>query len=451
MAENDIYNNKQKYESFKESLSNFLLTPSERRKKTKYKIKYYCKNKANIKYFQVLFRHFEAKDNSYIRRMKVLRTFKLICFATEKDLKDCNRDEINAIMAEMHMHYKTPKSKSDFVKDTKYIWKILFPEKDEKGRIDENLVPYPVRHLSAKMDKSKEKMRSDRLTEKEFEDIIAFFSSDPRLQCFLTLGFESLARPQEMLYLKLRNIELHDNYAKLFITEHGKEGCGVLQCIDSYPYLIKWIEQHPLKKKPDSFLFISVDPSRFGKQITPAAVNKWLKIACKALKIDKRISCYSFKRNGVTFRRRRGESDLEIQHAARWTSTRQLKTYDLSNQEDAFQLALERKGILPKKNTKVQLGVRKCRFCNSKAGFTDEFCPKCKRPLDREKIKELEKDQAETIIGLKEELEQMKAQIALRKPFEQEMSQLLQNPQVSQIYTMMQKMQMELDQLKQKA
>ena len=31
-----------------------------------------------------------------------------------------------------------------------------------------------------------------------------------------------------------------------------------------------------------------------------------------------------------------------IQHAARWTSTRQLKTYDMSDAEDAFKMELAR-------------------------------------------------------------------------------------------------------------
>ena len=72
------------------------------------------------------------------------------------------------------------------------------------------------------------------------------------------------------------------------------------------------------------------------KQMKPKNVNKMIRKACKDLQIDKPITCYSLKRNGVTMRRLRGESDVEIQHAARWTSTKQLKTYDLSSQDEAF-------------------------------------------------------------------------------------------------------------------
>lgn len=80
-------------------------------------------------------------------------------------------------------------------------------------------------------------MRGDKLTFFEFERIVSYFSRDPIMQCYLMLAMESLGRPQEILFTKLKDVEICDNYAKVNISEHGKEGCGLLQCIDSYPYL----------------------------------------------------------------------------------------------------------------------------------------------------------------------------------------------------------------------
>ena len=71
MSDDDIYNNKHKYETFKEKLSQFALKPEERSSGTK-KGKYYCKNKDNLVYFKKLFDTFEAKDISYIRRNRLL-------------------------------------------------------------------------------------------------------------------------------------------------------------------------------------------------------------------------------------------------------------------------------------------------------------------------------------------------------------------------------------------
>lgn len=390
MAEDDIYGSKTKYERFKDNLESFLVTPSEKSRKTKY----YCRNPDNLKYFRQLFIHFEARDLSYIRRLRILQTMKFIANYTAINLADCTREDINQIMAFMHKTYNRPKSKETFIRDLKFIWKILLPEKDEKGRSDETLVPYAVRHISARIDKSREKLRKDKLSLEEFEKIVNYFANEPRIQAYLTLSLESLARPQELLYVKVGDVELYDNYAKIFISEHGKEGTGILQCIDSYPYLLKWLNLHPLKKDKLAFLFINTGTTNTCKQLKPNNINNMIKKACRDLNINKPITCYSLKRNGVTIRRLRGESDMEIQHAARWTSTKQLKTYDLSNQDEAFKLALEKRGLIqPDKKTTESLKTKACPFCNETIGFEEIICPKCRHTVDRgEVLNEKQKD-----------------------------------------------------------
>ena len=377
MAEDDIYGSKGKYERFRQSYRE-ILSPA-----SKSMLQHKCRNPFNLGYFPKLFAVFEAKDVSYIRRYRTLHTMRVIIASTDKELGACSREDIDSIMAAMHRTYKSPHSKATFVKDLKHIWRMLFPETDEKGRIDDTAVPYAVRHLSPKVDKSREKLRRDRLTVEEFEKLVNYFAVDPRIQAYLTLSVESLGRPQEILYVRIRDVELHDEYAKILISEHGKEGVGVLQCIDSYPYLVKWLRVHPMKGDKSAFLFLNTGNTGTLRQLKPPNINKMIRKACKDLGIDKPVTCYSLKRNGVTIRRLRGESDLEIQHAARWTSTRQLKTYDLSREDDSFRLALERRGIIkPQGNAAVNVS-KVCEFCEIKVGFSEVICPRCLRPMNR--------------------------------------------------------------------
>ena len=395
MSDNDIYNSKAKYECFIQNLELFSLRPEERKTQYNGRGKYYCKNHKNLEYFKKLFIYFESKDLSYIRRNRTIDCMKLICHAIEKDLKDCDRDDINKIVAFMHNNYKSIESKTDFIKNLKRTWRILFPEKDERGRIDDNITPYAVRHLSIKIDKSKQKLRNDRITWDEFEKLMNFFSFDSRIQAYLFLSLESLGRPQEILYTKVKDVELYDNYAKVYISEHGKEGTGFLQCIDSYPYVSKWFNEHPLKNNPNSYFFINKGRKDRFEQLKPKNVNKVIKNALRKLNINKSLTAYSLKRNGVTFRRLRGDSDVEIQHAARWTSTKQLKVYDMSNHEDAFKMELVKRGIInsndPNSNN-VKPKLKTCMFCKKVNGLTNETCENCHRLLDRDKLRVLEKN-----------------------------------------------------------
>jgi hypothetical protein len=171
MAEDDIYKNKARYERL---ISNF-----ENVKNKPKRGKYYCKNNTNVKYFKDLCKSFDAKDLSYARRTRALDSLKLITYFLDKDLKECNRDDIDYLMSRMHKTYKTVSSKKSFIKDLKAIWRVLFPEKDHLGRVDETICPYVVRHISRRIDKSKEKRRNEKYTIEEFEKIIRFFDGNP--------------------------------------------------------------------------------------------------------------------------------------------------------------------------------------------------------------------------------------------------------------------------------
>ena len=393
MVENDIYNSKSKYENFKRDLDNFLIKP-DHRPMVSGNSKFYCKNPVNLQYFKALFDKFEARDLSFVRRNRLIADMRLITHVISKDLSECEREDIDGIMRFINDLFST-RCKADFVLDIKYIWKILFPEKDEKGRIDDILVPYAVRHLKRRIDKSTEKLRKDRVSLEDFEKLVNYFNNDPKMQLFLTLAFESLSRPQELLYTKIEDIELHDNYAKIWISEHGKEGIKFLTCIDSYPYLIRWLDEHPFKKEKKCYLFIKYNKSK--NQLTPKNINERIRTALNCLEIDKPVTCYSIKRNGVTCKRLRGCSDVEIQHMAGWTSTKMLKNYDLSEQEDTLKLQLIKKGLIKDKENKypeLKIEAKTCLYCGFNNKFTDEFCFNCKRLLDRDKLIEEEKKRA---------------------------------------------------------
>ena len=168
------------------------------------------------------------------------------------------------------------------------------------------------------------------------------------------------------------------------MSSHGKEGTKFLQCIDSYPYLMKWYEQHPYQGDPEAFLFIARgEPYRC---LTPPNINKKLKTACKRLGIQRNITAYSLKRNGVTFRRLRGDSDVEIQHVAGWTSTKQMKPSALSNAEDTFRGQLARRGLIDADKHAPASHEPKLCVCGALVGFADHLCHRCKRPMDAEKV-----------------------------------------------------------------
>jgi hypothetical protein len=134
--------------------------------------------------------------------------------------------------------------------------------------------------------------------------------------------------------------------------------------------------QHPFQHDKEAFLFYS-GTDRLSP-LTPGTINKHLRAACRGLGLDKRVTAYSLKRNGVTLGRLRGDSDVEIQHRAGWTSTKQLQTYDLSTPEDSFVGELAKRGLGSQERTEIKVGPSECP-CGALVGFADRICHRCKR------------------------------------------------------------------------
>ena len=379
MAEDDIYHSKRKYERFVEEYiinKGILKKPTEKRK-------YYCKNPANLKYYHKLIRRFEVDDLSYIRRLRLLSVMNMLCYFIECDLKDAGSFERDEVIIQIRK-ITSPSQLKKTQLEIKRIGKILFEDSE---------MPEFFKNFKIKVDISQIKARKDKLTYEEFEKLVKYFCDDPTMQAFLTITMETLARPQELLYTKIEDVELFDKYAIIHISEHGKEGIKKLLCIDSYPYLLKLLSAHRDPKNKKSYLFLNKE----GKQLTPHSINKKLKRALKYLNIDKPITSYSIKRFGVTFRRLRGDDEVTIQKIAGWKSPQQLRVYDLSDQDDIFRIELAKRGLLKDENFNRFPKTRKCDFCGELVGFAETVCPKCKRLMDPNLVKK-EFEEKEEII-----------------------------------------------------
>jgi integrase len=392
MAEDDIYGNKGRYERIVQNIESWLEKPSKH--KGRGKRKYYIRCKDNLKYFYKLFNSFDRRDLSYARRNRVISVFLFMNSIPNKDLRDCTRDDINQMVTIMHTVNKTVSSKKDFIKDIKCVWRVLFPEKDNLGREDETICPYAVRHLSRKIDKSKEKVRNEKYTIEEFHRIVKFFDKEPKIQAFITIMQETYARPQEVLFLRIRDFQMFDNYGLAQVSEHGKEGCKVIQFENlSYPYVLKWFRQHPLADDPTAFMFINESNNGKYKQLNNNSINKKLRTACRQLGIDKDITCYTLKRMGITIDRMNGVPDKIIISKAGWTSAKQLSTYDLGTQSEALKMSLIRKGLVKAESLeeqKFEPKQKQCGFCQYLNAFTTKVCGGCMRPLDRKHMQEME-------------------------------------------------------------
>jgi len=413
MAEDDIYNSKRHYETIVQRWKDCSYCKKGAKGNTKQRgaEKYIIKNKSNCKYITKLVKEFEYLDMSYIRRINYLKAFKKTCSLTSKDVKDLDREDVKGMITKLNKVHKTANTRREYVYLNKKIWKWLFPELDHKGRPDDTIVPYAWR-VKVHVDKSSQRDRQDKFTDGEYLKIMQALNKDVRMQCYLSMLYECLARPQELLYLNVGDVTLYDNYARVRVGQHGKEGTKDLQVIDGYYYLGKWLNNHPRPKGDKSPLFPPTSNNKKCERMTPFSVTRVLTPLLKKLGIEKKITSYSFKRNGVTSRYKRGEPAQNIQKIAGWTSTKQLKTYDLSEQVEYLDAELIKRGIIKPsdKGKSIKVDFKQCAFCNEINPKSLHNCSKCGRPLSRKKIIEQEKAKDAELSELKEQMKAMQEQ-----------------------------------------
>ncbi len=118
MAEDDIYGNKAIYENFKKNIHEICLSNEVVNTRFRHRI-YYCKNHENLKYFTKLINYFENLDLSYIRRIRILRALTFISNFVTKDLSECEREDIDLLLPEIH------KTTITDIKHTSYMEKVL--------------------------------------------------------------------------------------------------------------------------------------------------------------------------------------------------------------------------------------------------------------------------------------------------------------------------------------
>jgi len=185
----------------------------------------------------------------------------------------------------------------------------------------------------------------DKLTLEEYQRVKVHFSQEPMWALFVCMLYDDFARPQELCYINLDDIELFEFHARIKINEHSKERPKVIQIIEGVDYLIDWLAMHPLKYKGihDAPLFIN--PKNINKRLTVDYANAYFSREIPKTGLNKKIRCYSFKRNGISHALLRGEPEQDIQKRAGWTSTKPLRHYDQTNQQDFHEKELREKGI----------------------------------------------------------------------------------------------------------
>jgi len=292
-----------------------------------------------------------------------------------KPLRKANEEDIRRIVATIEANERySPWTKRDFKLTLRKFYTWLRGAKEYPPE-----VAWLKVHPKIKCTKTHE----DMLTEEEIKRLIDH-AQTLQEKTFIAVLYESGCRIGELIYMRISQVKFDEFGAQLFIS--GKTGFRRVRVVACSPYLLAWINNHPLKEDPKAFLWINRKLEPFSYS---AICGRLYRIARRA-GIAKKVNPHNFRHSRATYLANFLTEAQMKEHFGWMQDSKMAATYVHLSGRNVDSALLKVYGI--EANGKKQESILKpkeCLRCGERNQVTNKFCHKCGMPLDQLAISEI--------------------------------------------------------------
>jgi integrase/recombinase XerD len=241
------------------------------------------------------------------------------------------------------------------------------------------------------------------------EDLIFLkYCPSKRDKCYHAMSRDSSCRPSEILRLRVKDVVFKNldgrQYAEILVN--GKTGSRHIPLINSIPYLKDWLDDHPGRENPNSYLIRSA--KTFGKLNSTSVNATYARYKEKYFpKLLKDRDLNSVDRNAITELLRKPWNPYIRRHSALTDKSKILKEHILrqhagwssrSNMPEKYlhffgnessESILEAYGLKPKEEQIATLRLKECPNCSEPNQVNAKFCRKCRMILSYDEYTEV--------------------------------------------------------------
>lgn len=236
--------------------------------------------------------------------------------------------------------------------------------------------PEEVKWIRTHERANQHKLPEDMLTEEEVERLINN-AKNPRDKALIAALYESGCRIGELIFLKIGQV-IFDEYGAYF-TVQGKTGYRRVRIIAAVPHLTDWLNNHPCKNDPETWVWIS----RNKERMEYTSVNKMLRQVAKRAEVKKHVNPHNFRHSRATYLANH-LTEAQMKEFFGWVQSSDVASvYVHLSGRDVDKALLKTYGIeTPKDKSTPKLNVKVCRRCKSSNPSTNRFCFNCSMILD---------------------------------------------------------------------
>jgi len=305
----------------------------------------------------------------------------------EKCFEDAKKEDIEELVIKIDSN----KNWSEWTKhDLKRILKFFFRWL-KFGKL-EGEYPEEVKWIKAKIKRNNSKTPEQILTKEEIE-LMAGKARNKRDKALVLTLYESGCRIGEFLKMRIKDIQF-DEYG-CYILVSGKTGWRRVRLVEYSKNLLEWLDMHPFKNNPESFVWINLEHPNPNEPIKPETVNNLLKKLAKECNISKPVHPHAFRHARATHLAKH-LPDAVLKKFFGWTQdSRMASVYFHLSGKDTDEALLKMYGIKVEEKKEEKKGIKICPRCGEVNNVLSHFCKKCGNPLDIKVAIELEEKRRE--------------------------------------------------------
>jgi integrase len=225
------------------------------------------------------------------------------------------------------------------------------------------------------------------LTEEEIKRL-AEAAYTTRDKAFILGLYESGARIGEFLPLKIKHLSFDRHGALVYLS--GKTGDRKVRLVASVLTLQQWLEEHPGKDDPESYLWTQIPapyhpPGKIkNKHLSYGFVSRLLRELAAKAGVRKKVNPHAFRHARATFMARHLK-EPEMRQFFGWGRDSEMPSiYVHLSGRDVDNSVLGIYGIKEaKESQEPTLKVQQCPRCSELNDPASRFCARCGLPLDQ--------------------------------------------------------------------
>lgn len=241
------------------------------------------------------------------------------------------------------------------------------------------------------------KLPEELLTE---EEVMKLIEATPhtRDKALVAVLWDGGLRIGEAASLKIKNVRF-DKYGGILIVR-GKTDWRRVRIVFSIPYLMNWIEEHPLREDPEAPLWVTLGIGGKIKPMTYSLIRKQLKTMARKAGIKKRIHAHLFRHSRATYMANH-LTEAQMNEYFGWVQgSRMPSIYIHLSGRDVDKAVLKAHGIITEEE-ESRPKPKKCVRCKQINPPAAIFCFRCGAALDLKAAIEVEEIKSR----IKEEVE----------------------------------------------